>query len=113
MKEKKKYLELLSALKKISRTEREKIVPYLKDEAVEFICECFHNVIYTDLKLKNKKSLGRKLKSSCSIHRLKVISSKNRPLSVKRKALKQEGAGLGLILSAAIPFLMNLFGGKK
>lgn len=113
MNDKKKYMELLSALKKISRTEREKIVPYLKDEAVEFICECFHNVIYTDLKLKNRKSLGKKLKSSCSVHRLKVISSKNRSLSAKRKALKQEGAGLGLILSAAVPFLMNLFGGGK
>lgn len=101
---KKKYLDLLSALKKISQTERDKIVPYLKDEAVEFICECFHNVIYTDLKLKNRKSLGKKLKSSCSVHRLKVISSKNKSLNVKRKALKQEGTGLGLILSAAVHF---------
>jgi len=91
--------------------DRENIVPYLKEDAVHFICECFHNVLYTDLKLKNKKKLSKALKSKCSIHRLRTISSSKRALPSKLKALKQEGAGLGLILSAAIPFLTSLFGG--
>lgn len=109
MKEKKQYLKLLQALKKMKAADREKIVPYLKEDAVHFICECFHNVLYTDLNLKNRKKLSNKLKTSCSVHRLKTISSTKRPLSAKLKALGQEGAGLGLILSAALPFLMNLF----
>lgn len=113
MKDKKKYLKLLQALKKMGDKDREKIVPYLKEDAVHFICECFHNVLYTDLDLKNKKKLSKNLKTKCSVHRLKTISSSKRPLPTKLKALQQEGAGLGLILSAAIPFLMNLFGGNK
>jgi len=111
MKEKKQYLKLLQALKKMNVKDREKIVPYLKEDAIHFICECFHNVLYTDLKLKNKKNLSKNLKTKCSVHRLKTISSTKRPLPTKLKALQQEGAGLGLILSAPIPFLMNLFGG--
>jgi hypothetical protein len=43
---------------------------------------------------------------------LKTIANKTKPLTAKINALKQEGSGIGLILSAAIPFLMNLFGGK-
>ena len=113
MKEKRQYIKLLQTLKKMSNKDRENIVPYLKDDAVHFICECFHNVLYTDLKLKNKKKLSTKLKNSCSIHRLKTISSSKRPLSLKLKALRQEGAGLGLILSAALPFLTNLLGIDK
>lgn len=110
MKDKKNYITLLQSLKKMKMKDREKIIPYLKEDALDFICECFHNVLYTDLKLKNRRKLSNRLKSSCSIHRLKTISSKNKPLSAKIKALKQEGAGIGLILSAALPFLMNLFG---
>ena len=44
-----------------------------------------------------------------SLFRLKKIASKNTPIEKKIKALKQEGKGIGLILSAAIPFLLNLF----
>lgn len=112
MQEKKQYLKLLQTLKKMKVVDRENIIPYLKEDAIHFICECFHNVLYTDLKLKNKKKLSKNLKSKCSIHRLKTISSSNRPLPTKLKALQQEGAGLGLILSAAIPFLMNLITGR-
>jgi len=113
MNQKKQYLKLLQVIKKMNVKDREKIVPYLKDDAIHFICECFHNVLYTDLKIKNKNKLRENLKTKCSVHRLKTISSPKRALPTKLKALQQEGAGLGLILSAAIPFLMNLFGGGK
>jgi hypothetical protein len=103
------YLELLRILKKLNATDRANLVPYLKPEAVKFLCECFHNVLYTDLKIPNKLSLKKKLKSDCSIHRLKLIASKSRTHKSKVRALKQEGAGIGLILSAALPFLTSLF----
>jgi hypothetical protein len=57
----------------------------------------------------NKNSIKKRLKSTCSVHRLKLIASKSRAHSSKVKALKQEGAGIGLILSAALPFLTSLF----
>jgi hypothetical protein len=110
--EKKKYLDLLRILKKLNVQDRSKIVPYLKADAIDFVCECFHNVLYTDLNIKNKGKLRSKLKKNCSIHRIKTIANKSKPLELKIKALKQEGSGLGLILSAAIPFLTSLFTGK-
>jgi len=48
------------------------------------------------------------LKSQCNVKRLKSISNKNTPLDKKIAALKQEGKGIGLILSVALPFLLNL-----
>jgi len=106
---KKQYLDFLRVLKKLSSIDRSNLIPYLKPEAVEFLCECFHNVLYTDLKVPNKASIRKKLKSSCSVHRLKLIANKSRAFTSKVKALKQEGAGIGLILSAALPFLTSLF----
>lgn len=107
---KKRYLDLLRILKKLNSSERSSLIPYLKPEALEFLCECFHNVLYTDLNLPNKNSIKRRLKSSCSVHRLKLIASKSGAYKTKVNALKQEGAGIGLILSAALPFLTSLFG---
>ncbi len=112
LQDKKKYLKLIQVLKKLRAEERSHIIPYLKTDVVEFICECVHNVLYTDIGIKNKSQIRKKLKSQCSVHRLKTIASKSKPFEAKVNALKQEGAGIGLILSAAIPFLMNLFGGK-
>ena len=112
LKDKKKYLNLVKVLKRLKDEERSHIIPYLKTDVVEFICECFHNVLYTDIGIKNKSKIRKKLKSNCSIHRLKTIANKSKPFEAKLNALKQEGKGLGLILSAAIPFLMNLFSGK-
>ena len=107
--EKKFFLNLLRILKKLRNEDRSKLIPYLKPEAIEFLCECFHNVLFTDLKVRNKSSIKKKLKSNCSVHRLKLIANKSKPYQAKVKALGQEGAGIGLILSAALPFLNSLF----
>lgn len=106
---KKFYLNLLKILKRLKSDERTKLIPYLKPEAIEFLCECFHNVLYTDLKVNNKSVIKKKLKANCSVDRLKLIASKSRAHQAKVKALSQEGAGIGLILSAALPFLTSLF----
>lgn len=108
-KERRRYIDILTIIKKLKACDRSKIINYLKSDVIDFLCECTHNVLYTDLGLKNKSQLKKKIKSQCSVHRLKKIASKNTPIEKKIKALKQEGKGIGLILSAAIPFLLNLF----
>jgi DNA topoisomerase VI subunit A len=70
---------LLQVLKEIKAEDRAKIVSYLKTEAIEFIGECAHNVLFTNLGLKNKSHL----KSQCDVKRLKSISNKNNPLDKK------------------------------
>jgi hypothetical protein len=91
------------------------ILDVLPDDATEIICECVYNVLHTDIKLsaKKKSHLKKFIKSNCSIHRLEKISKKSNPISKRKKALKQEGKGLPMLLAAAIPFLIDLFTGKK
>lgn len=109
--DKKKFVPLLNALKKIPGADVGEIVDFLQDDAVEQICECVFNLIHTPLNLSKKKKCHVKnyLTKHCSIHRLNKIATKKVPLSKRRKALKQEGKGLPMILATVLPFLANLF----
>jgi ribosomal protein S8 len=115
MESKKKYIPLLNVVKKLKPQELSDIMDFLNDDAIDNICECVYNVIHTDLNLPNKKKtkLRNFIKSNCSIHRINKISSKKETLFKRRKALKQEGKGLGMILATAIPFLIDLIAGRK
>jgi hypothetical protein len=110
-----KHLPLINVLAKMKPEDFQTIVDVLPDEATEIICECVFNVLNTDIKLspKKKSHLRKFIKANCSIHRLGKIAKKSIPISKRKKALKQEGKGLPLILGAAIPFLMDLFMGRK
>jgi hypothetical protein len=112
LKSRKKYLDLVRVISKLKPDDRSCLIPYLKTDSLEFLCECVHNVLYTDIGIRNKSKIKNKLKKQCSVHRLKTIASKSISLSAKAKALSQEGKGLGLILSTALPFLLNLFSRK-
>ena len=113
--EKKKFIPLLNVLTKLKHNEISDIIDFLNDDAIENICECVYNVINTDLKIPNKKrnKLNYFIKTNCSVHRIKKISSKKENIFKRRKALKQEGKGLPMLLATAIPFLIDLFTGKK
>jgi hypothetical protein len=115
MENRKKYIPLLNVLKKLKPNEISAVVDFLNDDAIDNICECVYNVIHTDLNLPSKKKnkLRNFIKSNCSLHRINKISSKKEALFKRRKALKQEGKGLPMILATAIPFLIDLFTGRK
>ena len=112
---KSKDLPLIRVLSKLKSEDIIPLLDVLPDEATEIICECVYNVLHTDLKLSSKKKshLKKFIKSNCNIHRLEKISKKSQPIFKRRKALKQEGKGLPLLLGAAIPFLVDLFMGRK
>lgn len=115
-KDKKKYLPLLNILKKLNGKDLSEVVDFLNDDAVDNLCECIYNLIHTDINLSNKKKSGLKsfIKSNCSIHNLKKISSKKVPISKRRRYLKMEGKGLPMLLATIVPFLTDLiFGGRK
>jgi len=113
-KENKKYLPLLKVLRKLNAEDVTSVMDFLTDDAIDNICECVYNILNTDLKLspKKKSHLKKFIKTNCSIHRLHKISKKTIPVSKRRKALRQEGRGLPLILASVIPFLTSLFTGK-
>jgi hypothetical protein len=110
-----KDLPLIRVLSKLKPEDISPLIDVLPDEATEIICECVYNVLHTDIKLspKKKSHLKKFIKSNCNIHRLEKISKKSIHVSKRRKALKQEGKGLPLLLGVAIPFLMDLFMGRK
>jgi hypothetical protein len=108
---KKNFIPLLEVLRKMKSNEIPKIMDYLDDNSVNSICECYYNIIHTNFNISKRKKnkLRNHTKTNCSMHRLKTICNKSSPVFKRRKALKQEGKGLPLILAAAIPLLTSLF----
>jgi Glu-tRNA(Gln) amidotransferase subunit E-like FAD-binding protein len=111
MKQKENIIPLLKLITKTKGDDIAHIIDHLNDSAIDNVCECVYNVIFTDLNLtKQKKSALRKhIKKHCQTDGLKKISSKTHPVFKRRQLLKQEGAGLPFLLMSAIPFLVDLF----
>jgi len=86
------------------------VIQHLDDNSINDLCECVYNVIHTDLSLspKVKQRLRNQLKKKCSKKNLKIITTKKVPVSKRRKALSQEGTGIGIILGTVIPYLAKL-----
>lgn len=102
---------LLKKIKKMSPKQFSTMVTTINDQTVDDLCQCIYNVIYTDLHFSKRKKacLKNHIHKNCSKARLKTISEKSAPLSKRRKAMRQEGKGLPLLLASAIPFLIDLF----
>jgi len=109
------FLHFLRVIKNMKRGEFENVIDYLNDNSIDHLCECVYNVIHTDLNMKKTKvnRLKAHIKKNMDAKRLKMIANKKTPLLKRRKALKQEGRGLPLLLASVIPFLANLFMPKK
>ena len=105
------FLHLLRVIKGLKKDEFETLIDYLNDKNIDHICECLYNVLNTDLRLKKTQvtKLKTHIKKNMNKKRLRVITNKKASLLKKRKALKQEGRGLPLLLASVIPFLANLF----
>lgn len=114
----KQKIQLYKSLQKVKPDVLSDILQHLNDNSIDDLCECVYNVIHTDLSLtpKVKQKLRKQLKQKCSTKNLRTIVSKKIPVSKRRKALSQEGAGLGIILATVVPylakFLYDKFTGK-
>lgn len=115
MLDKREKIALYRVLARLKSDELGNIIKHLDDNSVDAICECVYNVVHSDLKLspKAKQTLKKKLKNGCSKKNLYIIMKKKNALSKRRKALSQEGSGIGLILATVAPLLANLLFGKK
>ena len=107
--------KLYRALSKTNPKVLGDVLNHLSDTSVDDVCECVYNVIKTDLKLpaRAKKKLKTKLLKTCSKKNLDVITSKKVAVSKRKKALSQEGAGIGLILGTVVPLLAQLLFNRK
>lgn len=103
-------MALYQSLHKLKPNILSDVIQHLDDKSVDNLCECVYNVIHTDLSLapKVKNKLRKHLKNKCSKKNLSIITTKKHPVSKRRKALSQEGTGIGLILGTVIPYLAKL-----
>jgi hypothetical protein len=101
---------LYNALSRLNTNELSHIIKHIDSNGIESLCECVFNTIYTDLKLskRNKNKIKKNFIEKKSLRNLKTITDKSKDISKKRKALLQEGKGIGLILSSVVPILASL-----
>jgi hypothetical protein len=100
--------KLYECIVKVPDNLRTHIIKHLDDKGINDICECLYNVIFTDLNLSKKKKAILK-KHIRNFPHIKQVTNANIAVSKRRAALTQNGSGLGLILSAVLPLLTNLF----
>ena len=110
----KSLLDLLKICKKLKPDQLESVFDSISDTTVDKLCECVYNVIHSEhvcAKLPKGKitKLKKHINSNCDVKNIKRISDRKVSISKRRKLMKQEGKGLGLILSSVIPFLTSLF----
>jgi len=107
----KSFVNFASSTKNLKPHQFATLVDYLSDQAIDDIGECIFNVIHNHINLTStkKSKLKRHIKSKCCVRRIKVIGDKKIPISKRRRAIKQEGKGLPLILASVIPFIASLF----
>jgi|YelNatPaOPRAMG01_1025707.scaffolds.fasta_scaffold25135_6 CHAD domain-containing protein len=107
----KKDLLLFKSLHKLPTESLKHILQHMDDESVDKICECVYNVLKTKIKFssKKRKQLVKNIHEHCCLKNLKTIENRKVSVSKRRKALVQEGKGIGLILSAIVPLLTRLF----
>ncbi len=101
--------KLYECITKVPKNLRNHMLKHLDDDSVDDVCECLYNVVFTDLNLsKQKKQMLRKhIKKS--IPDINMLTNRATSVSKRRQALSQHGNGIGLILSAILPFLTKLF----
>lgn len=102
---------LLTLIKKLKPEDRGKLINHLNNEAIELLTDSVHHIINVDIGLSSAKRNNLKKKLSPSKKNFYKIADRSIPIQKRRQALVQEGEGLGLILSAAIPLISNLISG--
>lgn len=106
----KEKMKLYTSLHKMKPDLLKNVIQHLDENSIDNLCECVYNVIHTDLSLspKAKQRLRSQLKKKCSKTNLRIITNKKIAVSKRRKALSQEGAGLGVILATVVPWIAKL-----
>ena len=112
VKEVKLRLPMLHSLGRCKgNSERNILFSHLDDESFKFVCRCLQSVISDPSQLPYKRKQMDKIRESLAKdkHRLKyLINAKHSNLERKRKAARQSGEGLGVLLSILTPVLINL-----
>lgn len=112
-KNKNNYLKFLTTLKGLKSDQRNALMSYLNDDAIDDLCECVYNVLYTDLGMskKTQNNLKKHIKKNCCKKSLRTITDRNVSILKRKKALEQEGGNIFMLIARALPFIANAIGG--
>ena len=93
-------IELAKILLALNPQKQCKIIEFLSDDSVDFLCECIFNVCFTDLNLNKRTKRKLKNKISGKYNVVKFLSKKKNSVKSRRKKLaSQSGGFLGTVLS--------------
>lgn len=116
----KQYLPLLHSLNSCrGNCERSILLSHMDDGAFNFICGQIDKSIRNPERLKLSPSRLMRLRHALERDKAKIkyLTSKGKNISRKRKLVRQSGQGLGLLVGALAPALIqlvsNLVAGKK
>lgn len=101
--------KLYECVSKVPKNLQSHMLQHLDDNSIDSICECLFNVVFTDLKLSKQKKSALRKHIKKNIPDINVITNRGMSVSKRRQALAQHGNGIGLLLSAILPFLSKLF----
>ena len=106
-----KILSLFKFLTNINSNNRDFILKYLNDDAVNLISESIHNLLYNKscknlIPINKQKYLIKKIK--CDKAAYETIARRPCSVNSRRKKIVQVGGGIGVILSTLIPILTSL-----
>jgi hypothetical protein len=108
MKDIRYYSNLLKLIKKSKSDDRNVILEHLNDDSIDFICEVIYNVINGKIRLTKHQTnkLRNKLREDKKCFR--YLSKKGVKTKRRRKLIKQNGRGIGAILSIVLPIILEL-----
>ena len=110
--EKKRVKILLKILAKLKKPELSALISNLDDNGINHICQLFYNVLYNNVKLKNKakeSSLKKLMKrNKANIHFISKFTPNKKIVAEKRKILQSGGFPLAAILGMVIPTVLSL-----
>ena len=92
-------VELLKTLVTLSPEKQKNILKFLNNDGVDILCECTHNLLFTDLGLSRRSKRKLKGKILGQEKLLRFISKKSNKHSSRKKKLLQSGGALGTILA--------------
>jgi hypothetical protein len=102
------FAKLIKLLNKSKNEDREVILEHLNGNSINYLCEIIYNIIGGNVKL-SKRQIN-KLRSELQHNKkcYRYLSKKGGNEERKRKLIKQNGRGIGTILSIALPIILQL-----
>lgn len=102
-----KSYPLLKMLSSVKDSEREKIIPFLNNEACSDISECILNILHGSHLDKSEKMLIRN-KLQNSQKSMRYMANQNKPIHLRRKRMEQSGGAIGVVLASILPVIASL-----